>query len=92
MTYVVVLFQSVFLLYFRDALNNDLIRFVQIYFKNVHPKFPAGGKMSQHLDSLSIGDFIDVRGPNGLLVYNGRGSTFLAVFSSSNYYLFTQAF
>lgn len=49
----------------------DLV--VKIYFKNVHPKFPAGGKMSQHLDSLSIGDFIDVRGPNGLLVYNGRG-------------------
>ena len=46
----------------------------QVYFKNVHPKFPEGGKMSQHLESMSIGDFIDVRGPNGLLVYEGKGS------------------
>jgi len=29
--------------------------------------------MSQHLDSLNIGDTIDIRGPNGLLVYEGRG-------------------
>jgi len=49
----------------------DLV--VKIYFKNVHPKFPDGGKMSQHLESLQIGDTIDVRGPNGLLVYQGRG-------------------
>ena len=48
-------------------------QYQQVYFKGVHPKFPAGGKMSQHLDSLAIGDYIDVRGPNGLLVYNGRG-------------------
>jgi len=65
---------------FTDALSNDCIRSVQVYFKNVHPKFPAGGKMSQHLDSLDIGDFIDVRGPNGLLVYNGRGLTVVAFF------------
>ena len=58
---------------FIGVLSSDFVDSVQIYFKNVHPKFPAGGKMSQHLDSLQIGDFIDVRGPNGLLVYNGRG-------------------
>jgi len=46
---------------------------IKVYFKNVHPKFPEGGKMSQHLDSLNIGDTIDIRGPNGLLVYEGRG-------------------
>ena len=45
----------------------------QVYFKNVHPKFPDGGKMSQHLESLEIGDSIDVRGPNGLCVYKGLG-------------------
>ncbi|XP_069479702.1 NADH-cytochrome b5 reductase 2 [Ambystoma mexicanum] len=49
----------------------DLI--VKVYYKNVHPNFPEGGKMSQHLDSLKIGETIDFRGPNGLLVYNGRG-------------------
>uniref|UniRef100_A0A7S1DR16 NADH-cytochrome b5 reductase n=2 Tax=Hemiselmis andersenii TaxID=464988 RepID=A0A7S1DR16_HEMAN len=36
-------------------------------------KFPAGGKMSQHLDSLSVGDKIDVRGPMGKFEYLGKG-------------------
>lgn len=49
----------------------DLV--VKVYFKNVHPKFPDGGKMSQYLESLKIGDTIDVRGPSGLLEYVGRG-------------------
>ncbi|XP_056591235.1 NADH-cytochrome b5 reductase 3 [Triplophysa dalaica] len=49
----------------------DLV--VKIYFKNVHPKFPEGGKMSQYLESLRIGDLIDFRGPGGLLEYKGRG-------------------
>lgn len=40
----------------------------------MHPKFPEGGKMSQHLDSLKIGDTIDVRGPSGRLNYLGNGS------------------
>ena len=39
----------------------------------MHPKFPEGGKMTQHLESLAIGDTIDVRGPGGLLQYEGRG-------------------
>ncbi len=30
--------------------------------------------MSQHLEKMELGDFIDVRGPNGLLVYNGKGT------------------
>ncbi|XP_015511898.1 NADH-cytochrome b5 reductase 2 isoform X1 [Neodiprion virginianus] len=50
----------------------DLV--VKVYFKNVHPKFPDGGKMSQYLESLKIGDTIDFRGPSGRLVYNGAGS------------------
>lgn len=49
----------------------DLV--VKVYFKNVHPKFPDGGKMSQYLESMSIGDYMDVRGPNGLLIYDGLG-------------------
>merc|ERR1711879_117589 len=49
----------------------DLV--VKVYFKNVHPKFPDGGKMSQYLENMKIGDTIDVRGPSGLLVYNGQG-------------------
>ncbi|XP_064276786.1 NADH-cytochrome b5 reductase 3 isoform X4 [Passer domesticus] len=49
----------------------DLV--VKVYFRGVHPKFPDGGKMSQYLDSLKIGDTIDFRGPSGLLVYKGKG-------------------
>ncbi|XP_058500534.1 NADH-cytochrome b5 reductase 2 [Solea solea] len=49
----------------------DLV--VKVYFKNCHPSFPEGGKMSQYLNNMTIGDTIDFRGPNGLLVYNGKG-------------------
>nr|ACI33240.1 NADH-cytochrome b5 reductase 3 [Salmo salar] len=50
----------------------DLV--VKIYYKNVNPKFPEGGKMSQYLESIRIGDTIDFRGPSGLLVYQGNGA------------------
>lgn len=46
---------------------------IKVYFKNVHPKFPDGGKMSQHLESLNIGDTIDVKGPVGRFEYLGHG-------------------
>ncbi|KAJ1268807.1 hypothetical protein BS78_07G162100 [Paspalum vaginatum] len=47
---------------------------VKVYFKNKHPKFPDGGAMTQYLDSLPIGSFVDVKGPYGHVVYSGRGS------------------
>lgn len=46
---------------------------VKIYYKNVHPKFPEGGKMSQHLAGLKIGDKMLMMGPKGHLTYKGRG-------------------
>lgn len=49
----------------------DLV--VKVYHKNVHPKFPDGGKMTQHLDELKIGDTIAFRGPSGKLHYLGNG-------------------
>jgi len=49
----------------------DLV--VKVYFKDTHPKFPDGGKMSQHLEALKIGDCVDFRGPQGLLQYYGGG-------------------
>ncbi|KRX27348.1 Importin-7 [Trichinella nelsoni] len=36
-----------------------------IYFKDTHPLFPEGGKMTQYLDNLKIGDSINIRGPGG---------------------------
>jgi len=47
---------------------------VKVYFAGVHPKFPEGGKMSQHLESMKIGDTIDVKGPIGEFIYRGLGS------------------
>lgn len=52
--------------------NFDLV--VKIYFKNVHPKFPNGGAMSQHLDSLPLGSVLVVKGPLGHIEYTGRGN------------------
>lgn len=31
--------------------------------------------MSQYLESMKIGDTIDFRGPNGLLIYQGKGDS-----------------
>ncbi|MFH4974667.1 hypothetical protein AB6A40_001376 [Gnathostoma spinigerum] len=46
---------------------------IKVYFKNVNPRFPDGGKMTQYLENLKIGDAIDVRGPSGLCIYEGCG-------------------
>jgi cytochrome-b5 reductase len=45
---------------------------VKVY-KPLPPKFPNGGKMSQHLDSLSIGDTIRLKGPKGHMEWEGSG-------------------
>lgn len=49
----------------------DLV--VKVYKRNVHPKFPEGGKMSQHLDEMKLGDTIAFRGPTGRIQYKGQG-------------------
>ncbi|XP_044729780.1 NADH-cytochrome b5 reductase 2 [Chrysoperla carnea] len=49
----------------------DLV--IKVYYKNTHPRFPDGGKMSQYLNDMKIGDKIDVRGPSGRLQYLGNG-------------------
>lgn len=49
----------------------DLV--IKVYAKNVHPKFPNGGKMSQFVDALKIGDTIAFRGPTGKLKYTSDG-------------------
>ncbi|XP_062219471.1 nitrate reductase [NADH] 1-like [Phragmites australis] len=47
---------------------------VKVYFKNDHPKFPNGGLMTQYLESLPIGSYVDVKGPRGHVEYTGRGN------------------
>ncbi|XP_069616222.1 NADH-cytochrome b5 reductase 1 [Ranitomeya imitator] len=49
----------------------DLI--VKVYFKDQNPEFPEGGKMSQYLDNLSIGEAVEFQGPKGLFTYEGKG-------------------
>ena len=49
----------------------DLV--IKVYKRNVHPKFPEGGKMSQYLDEMKIGDKIAFRGPSGRIQYKGKG-------------------
>lgn len=46
---------------------------IKVYFRNAHSKFPMGGLFSQYLDELEIGDTIDVKGPVGHIVYEGKG-------------------
>merc|ERR1719401_1296338 len=47
---------------------------VKVYFAGTHPSFPEGGKMSQHLESMAIGDTIEVKGPLGEIEYKGKGA------------------
>lgn len=47
---------------------------IRVYFAGVHPKFPAGGVMSQHLDLLKPGDTVAVKGPLGHIHYQARGN------------------
>lgn len=61
----------------------------QVYFKDTHPKFPEGGKMSQYLESLKLNDTIDFRGPSGLLVYKGKGKVNIETGHEANSSLFS---
>jgi cytochrome-b5 reductase len=51
-----------------DELPGKVTFVIKVYKAGVHPKFPEGGKMSQHLDSLKIGDSIEMRGPKGKFI------------------------
>jgi nitrate reductase (NAD(P)H) len=56
--------------------NEDLGTFtlcIKVYFKNVHPKFPDGGKVSQYMEAMNVGDMLRVKGPLGHFEYVGRG-------------------
>mmetsp|Transcript_41854 Transcript_41854/g.47561 ORF Transcript_41854/g.47561 Transcript_41854/m.47561 type:complete len:304 (+) Transcript_41854:145-1056(+) len=52
---------------------------IKVYKAGVHPKFPDGGKLSQHLDTLKIGDSIHVKGPKGHLTWLGLGKFSLKI-------------
>jgi cytochrome-b5 reductase len=54
-----------------DAGHFDLV--IKVYHKGVKPPFPDGGKLSQYLDSLKVGDHVNIAGPFGLIEYLGHG-------------------
>lgn len=51
---------------------------IKVYFRDTNPRFPEGGKMSQHLESLKIGDTMLMKGPKGHLEYLGKGEFTIA--------------
>jgi len=57
-----------------DCTTGHVDFIVKVYFAGIHPKFPEGGKMSQHLESMAIGDTIEVKGPLGEIEYLGHGA------------------
>jgi len=56
-----------------DELLGSVVFVIKVYKANEHPKFPDGGKMSQHVDKLKVGDTLDMKGPTGHLHYLGKG-------------------
>ena len=45
----------------------------QVYKGGVIERFPDGGKMSQYLGGLKVGDTLDIMGPVGTKTYLGKG-------------------
>ncbi|XP_003993020.1 NADH-cytochrome b5 reductase 2 [Felis catus] len=60
----------------------DLI--IKIYCKNVHPNYPEGGKMTQYLENMKIGDTVLFRGPTGRLFYHEPGTFSIKPYKTSD--------
>jgi cytochrome-b5 reductase len=47
---------------------------IKVYKAGVSNIFPDGGKMSQYMESLQLGDALTIQGPFGKMQYKGRGN------------------
>lgn len=57
-----------------DLTTQGYVDFViKVYRKNVHPRFPDGGLMSQYLEMMEPGQTMFFEGPKGRLTYLGYG-------------------
>jgi len=56
-----------------DDTKGEFELVIKVYFKGVNPAWPDGGVMSQKLDSLQVGEEIEVSGPRGHWEYLGGG-------------------
>jgi len=67
--------ESVLRRYTPISSNYDVgcVKFVIKAYHPLPPRFPIGGKMSQYLEALKIGDYLDFRGPVGELEYDADG-------------------
>jgi nitrate reductase (NAD(P)H) len=56
--------------------SNHDVGCVKFIIKAYHPceRFPEGGKMSQYLENLQVGDYLDMRGPVGEFEYLSKGA------------------
>ena len=52
-------------------INNNLELLVKVYRPNQN--FPTGGRVSQYLDRIKIGERIQIKYPYGKLHYSGNG-------------------
>jgi cytochrome-b5 reductase len=43
---------------------------IKVYFKDVHPRFPEGGKLTQFMEAMKLGDTIDAKGPLGEFIFD----------------------
>eukprot|EP00958_Prasinococcus_capsulatus_P024321 scaffold3768_cov376-Prasinococcus_capsulatus_cf.AAC.36 len=50
-----------------------IVQFVIKVYPPLPPKFPLGGVFSQYMDSLEVGDLLEMKGALGEIVYHGRG-------------------
>jgi cytochrome-b5 reductase len=50
----------------------DLV--IKVYKSGVNERFPDGGKMTQHVDDMEIGDLLTISGPVGRMTYHGKGN------------------
>ena len=48
---------------------------IKIYRPN--EQFPEGGQMTKYLDTLKVGDSVEMEGPKGKLTYTGRGNFYI---------------
>lgn len=54
-----------------DVGSVDLV--IKVYKRGVVDRFPDGGKMSQYMASLKVGDMVTISGPWGMNEYLGKG-------------------
>ncbi|KAJ1460937.1 hypothetical protein M885DRAFT_433240 [Pelagophyceae sp. CCMP2097] len=50
----------------------DLV--IKVYKAGAVERFPDGGKMSQHLGNMKVGQTLDISGPWGMIEYVGKGN------------------